>query len=71
MKRRPALRITCNDAHSNYGDDPVKIAMISFAYDNSHIIYELKARGSAINCEQWDKLEKINKRITEKISDTS
>ena len=39
---------------------PVKIANISFAFDNAKIIHWLKERGSYIANENWAKLDKIN-----------
>lgn len=47
--------------------DPIKIAQISFAYENGWIIDTLKKRGSAIASEKYDDLKKINAEIHDKI----
>lgn len=35
---------------------PVKIAVLTFAYDNPKVISWLKARGSAIRNEEWNSM---------------
>lgn len=46
------------------GDEaPVKIAILTFAFDNSRVIKWLKQRGSFIKDEKWDKVRKINDEI--------
>ena len=40
--------------------DPIKIAQITFAYENGWIIDILKKRGNAIVAEKYDKLKEIN-----------
>jgi len=42
---------------------PIKIAVITFAFDNSKVIKWLRERGNYIKNEQWDKLERINNDI--------
>lgn len=44
-----------------FRNDPIKIAQITFAYENGWIIEILKKRGDAIAAEKYDKLEEINK----------
>jgi hypothetical protein len=44
-----------------FRNDPIKIAQITFAYENGWIIEILKKRGEAIAAEKYDKLEEINK----------
>ena len=46
----------------------VKIAMITFAFDNSTVIKYLKDRGKAINNENWHLLDQANKFIMKKVS---
>ena len=48
------------------GDDlPVKIAIITFAFENSKIINWLKERGLHIKNENWANLEKTNNKIND------
>lgn len=44
-----------------------EIAQITCAYENSELINLLKERGKVIGSEKWDKLDKINEKITDKI----
>ena len=49
-----------------YEDEPpekIKIALITFAFDNSSLINLLKERGVAIKYENFDQMRKINKKI--------
>jgi hypothetical protein len=49
-----------------YEDDPpekIKIALVTFAFDNSELINLLKQRGAAIKYEKFDKMREINKNI--------
>ena len=51
-----------------YEDAPVehvKIAVTSFAFNNSEIIQLLKERGSVIKSEKWALMEEIDRRINE------
>jgi hypothetical protein len=41
----------------------IKIAMISFAYDNAEIINLLRTRGQFIKFEKYDKMREINKKV--------
>ena len=45
-------------------EEEIKIAMVTFAFDNAEIIRGLRKRGKAIRQEDWDLLEKINDRMT-------
>lgn len=59
----PALHIDGID-----GDlAPIKIGLITFAFDNSEVILGLKKRGNYIKKENWDKLSKINCKFVEEI----
>ena len=50
------------------GDEmPVKIAMITFAFDNAEIIHGLRQRGKAIRNEKCYSLALINKRLTDRL----
>lgn len=50
------------------GDDaPVKIAMVTFAFDNEEIINNLKRRGNYIRNQQWSKYVKINNKIVKRL----
>jgi len=44
-------------------DQPIKIAQITFAYENGWIIDKLKKRGGFICAEKYDKLDEINEEI--------
>ena len=46
----------------------IKIAQITFAYENGEIIEYLQERGKYIAEEKWDKLVKINDKIHKKIT---
>ena len=49
-----------------YEDEPVehiKIALTSFAFNNSETIQLLKKRGLIIKNEEWDKMAEIDKEI--------
>ena len=46
------------------GDEvPVKIAVVTFAFDNAEIIYALNKRGMYIKNQNWKKYIKINEKI--------
>ena len=47
--------------------DEVKIAQITFAFDNAKVINWLKKRGSFIQSQKWDKLDAIEKEIFSKL----
>ena len=49
-------------------DDPIKIAQITFAYENGEIIEWLQERGKYIAAEKWDKLVDLNEKIHTKIT---
>jgi hypothetical protein len=42
---------------------PIKVAQITFAYNNSRIISWLQKRGTLIKTEKWDKLDELNEQI--------
>lgn len=49
-----------------YEEEPqeeIKIAQITFAYDNHELITRLKERGTYIKTEKWKKVKEINKQI--------
>lgn len=46
---------------------PVEIALITFAFDNSEVINDLKRRGKYIRNENWQKLEHVNKEMVDKL----
>lgn len=49
-----------------YEDEPVeevKIAVTTFAFNNSEMIDLLKQRGTAIKAEKWDKQREIEKQM--------
>lgn len=46
----------------------VKIAMVTFAYDNEKVIKSLLKRGIAIKKESYPKINKINKNIIKQLS---
>lgn len=46
------------------GDEaPVRIAVLTFAFDNSRVIRWLRLRGTAIKNEDWNKVNSINEEI--------
>ena len=49
------------------GHSDGRIADINFAYHNSWLLNRLKDRGEFIKMQQWDKLNEINRTITEEI----
>lgn len=42
---------------------PVRIAVLTFAFDNSRVIRWLRLRGTAIKNEDWNKVNSINEEI--------
>jgi hypothetical protein len=46
---------------------PVKIAVLTFAFDNSKVIKWLRDRGTHIKNENWAKVHKINETIKQGI----
>jgi len=53
----------------DHGDDPIKIAQITFAFNNAPVINLLKQRGTLIKGEKWAKVEDINEKILKTIKD--
>ena len=49
-------------------EELIKIAQITFAYENGEIIEWLQKRGSYIAAEKWDKLVEINEIIHKRIT---
>jgi hypothetical protein len=47
----------------------IKIAMISFAFDNATLINYLRQRGTYIKFENYDKMREINSKIDELTGD--
>lgn len=48
-------------------NERVRIAIITFAFNNSKVINWLRERGGHIKNEQWAKLEKVNNKINNAI----
>ena len=51
------------------GEDGGRIADVNFAYYNSWLLDGLRDRGDAIKYQQWDKLNELNKKLTQEIHD--
>ena len=51
--------------------DPVKIALITFAFDNARVINWLRERGEFIKVEDWEGLDKINNTIRDALKNDS
>lgn len=50
------------------GDEmPVKIAVITFAFFNFEIIHNLRKRGMYIGKEKWEKIEKVEEKMTDRL----
>ena len=45
----------------------MKIAHLTFAFDNAQVIRWLRERGTAIKAENWKKLETVNAKIENSI----
>ena len=53
------------------GDEaPVKIAVVTFAFDNAEIIYALTRRGQYIRQQKWKKYIKTNEKIVQRLHDS-
>lgn len=48
-------------------DEPVRIAVVTFAFNNAEIIQNLKWRGRYIKFEKWAALEKLNGKMTNRL----
>ena len=48
-------------------DEPIKIAKITFAYNNAKIINWLQTRGTYVKTEKWPKVDEINATILKEI----
>lgn len=54
------------------GDEaPVKIAVVTFAFNNAEIIHSLRRRGTLIKNEQWKKYEKLHLKVTNKLHNSA
>ena len=42
---------------------PIRIALITFAFDNAQVINWLRERGEYIKIEDWQGLESVNRKI--------
>jgi hypothetical protein len=62
-----------NDFPNNGVDGPddteIKIAQITFAFDNQLVINWLKERGKYVKTEKWDKVTKVNEKIAKSLQD--
>lgn len=47
--------------------EPVRIAVITFAFNNAEVIHNLRLRGWYIGMEKWDDLDKLNDKMTERL----
>jgi hypothetical protein len=53
------------------GDEaPVKIAVVTFAFDNAEIIRRLTTRGQYIKQQKWKKYIKVNNKIVKRLHDS-
>jgi hypothetical protein len=43
--------------------DEIKVAQITFAYNNSKVINWLRKRGQMIQKQKWDKVAEVEKQI--------
>lgn len=71
MKNEFEQRLTEFPAQHLEGIDtdlaPVKISLITFAFDNKVVIDALTKRGKAIQNEKWEKMDKVNKSILDQL----
>ena len=56
---------------SEMDDQPIKIAMIFFAFDNKKMIEWLRVRGENIKNERWEQVQNINQQISSALVDDS
>jgi hypothetical protein len=49
---------------------PVKIAIITFAFNNAEIIKNLKRRGKLIANEKWAKMEKLHTKMADRLANS-
>lgn len=47
--------------------EPVRIAVITFAFNNAEIIHNLRLRGKLIATEKWEKLDKLNAKMVDRL----
>lgn len=50
---------------------PVKIAIITFAFNNSEIIKHLKRRGKMIKNEKWKQMEKLHTKVQNRLANSN
>lgn len=58
---------TLEDIIKQKGGEDGRISDINFAYHNSWLLERLRERGDCIKYQQWDKLNALNRTITEEI----
>lgn len=65
-------RITAMENLGFDGEDPgkIKIAQVTFAYNNAKVIEWLKKRGTLIKTEKWEKVADLNEQILKELKDT-
>lgn len=51
--------------------EPIRIALITFAFDNARVINWLRERGEHIKVENWDGLEEVNNKIRDALTTDS
>jgi len=49
---------------------PVKIAIITFAFNNAEIIHNLRRRGLYIGKEQWSKYERLHEKMQSRLANS-
>ena len=49
---------------------PVKIAIITFAFNNAEISHNLRRRGKMIAREQWKKYEKLHDKMQSRLANS-
>jgi hypothetical protein len=58
-----------NNGVDGPGEQNIKIAQITFAFDNSKVINWLMKRGTFVKTEKWEKVKVINQTIADGIKD--
>lgn len=49
---------------------PVRIAIITFAFNNAEIIHNLRRRGKLIQNEKWKKMEKLHAKMSTRLANS-
>jgi len=52
-----------NDLGFEEENKPIKVAVTTFAFDNSEVIALLTQRGTLIKQEKWDKMREVEAKI--------